>query len=345
MKLWNIRNRKDRQNRYYLFSTICVFALVMTDTLETWTQSNPDLRLLRTGLSIIGYILRPTAALRVAMIIYPGPKNPRYLVIPNILNCLLCMTAFFTPIVFGFDGKYSFVRGPLGFVPFAVSLFYIICSVWITAKYYRKMDHSGKRFLLYLCAFACVIATILDVVMETAFLNSTIMISIVFIYMFLRSYDTSSDPLTKLMNRQSLYEDINRYHSEITAVGSVDMNGLKKLNDTQGHLAGDEALRVIGESLNDCISKSILAYRTGGDEFLVLFILADERTVRETLDQVKEKVSRSGYSVSVGYSMRSDKKDTVDDMIHRSDEKMYTEKAEYYSKNGQNRRRGQKEEG
>ena len=89
----------------------------------------------------------------------------------------------------------------------------------------------------------------------------------------------------------------------------------------------------------------MIAYRTGGDEFLVLFILADERAVRETLDQVKEKVSRSGYSVSVGYSMRSDKKDTVDDMIRRSDEKMYTEKAEYYSKNGQNRRRGQKEEG
>ena len=341
MKLWNIRKRKDRQTRYYIFTTVCVAALVVTETLEIWTQSNPDLRLLRTGLTIIGYILRPTAALRVAMVIYPGPKNPRYLVIPNILNCLLCLTAFFTPVVFGFNEQYSFERGPLGFVPFAVSLFYIICAVWITAKYYKKTDHSGKRFLLYLCAIACVIATILDVVMETAFLNSTIMISIVFIYMFLRSYDTSSDPLTKLGNRQSLYEDINRYRSDVNAVGSVDMNGLKKLNDTQGHLAGDEALRKIGEALNECISKKVLAYRTGGDEFLVLFILDDEGIVRETLDQLKEKVSRSGYSVSVGYSMKSDKKDSIEAMIRRSDENMYTEKAAYYSKNGRNRRREQ----
>ncbi len=339
MKLWTIRTRKDRQLRYYWLTEIAIFVLIISDTIELWTHSNPDLRIFRTFLTAVGYILRPTVALRLLDTIYPGQENPKYFRIPNLINCFICMTAFFSPLVFSFDEDYHFTRGPLGFMPFLVSLIYLVSIMWITWKYYSQNDRSGKRFVLYICAIAVIAAVILDVTWETAFVYSTVIISLVFLYMFLRSYDTSSDPLTKLSNRQSFYEDINRYDKEITTVVSVDMNGLKSLNDKEGHLAGDKALRTIGEVLNDCSDKTVFAYRVGGDEFIMLFLHRSEDEVKDLISQLKKKITDAGYSVSVGYAMRFGKDETVEELIRRSDEYMYFDKEKYYSNNTRDRRR------
>ena len=339
MKLWTIRTRKDRQLRYYWLTEIAVFVLIISDTLELWTQSNPDLRFFRTFFAVIGYILRPTVALRLFDALFPGQENPKYFRIPNFINCFVCMTAFFSPLVFSFDDDYHFTRGPLGFMPFLVSLIYLVSIIWITWKYYSQNDRSGKRFVLYLCAIAVIAAVVLDVTLETAFVYSAVMVSVVFLYMFLRSYDTSSDPLTKLSNRQSFYEDIIRYEKDITTVVSVDMNGLKSLNDKEGHLAGDKALRSIGEALNECSDKTAFAYRIGGDEFVMLFLHRNEDEVKDLISQLKKKISDAGYSVSVGYAMRFGKDETVEDMIRRSDEYMYFDKEKYYTNNIRDRRR------
>ena len=339
MKLWNIRSRSDRQIRWYWLTTLCVLLLVLSDTLEVFTGSDPSMCTWRTLFSVIGYALRPVAALSIVMAICPNERDLRVLFIPGALNAALCVTAFFSPLVFSFNETYHFVRGPLGFVPFAVSLFYIACAVWMTRRFYRQIDHSGKRYLLYLCAAACLGAVALDVGTGTAFVNASIMVSAVFLYIFLRSYDTSTDPLTRLLNRQAFYEDLNRYRGQISAVGSVDMNGLKTLNDTRGHQAGDEALQAIGAALRERIDGNTLAYRVGGDEFVMLFMHAEEEQVRSALEQVRAQVSAGGYTVSVGYAMRSEPRESMDDLIRRSDQSMYADKAAFYSRSGHNRRR------
>ena len=53
---------------------------------------------------------------------------------------------------------------------------------------------------------------------------------------------TKKDALTGLLNRQAYYGETSRSFKDITAIISLDMNGLKKINDTYGHDAGDEAL-------------------------------------------------------------------------------------------------------
>ena len=109
------------------------------------------------------------------------------------------------------------------------------------------------------------------------------MISGIFLYMFLRFYDTDRDPLTGLRNRMSFYADCKRYGQLINAVASVDMNGLKELNDTKGHEAGDKALQAIADSLKDVAGRRIMVYRIGGDEFIILFIRQDQIVVSDVM--------------------------------------------------------------
>ena len=60
--------------------------------------------------------------------------------------------------------------------------------------------------------------------------------------------------------------------------------------------------------------------------------------MRDILDRLKTLIQEAGYSVSIGYAMRSGREETVTEMLRRSDEWMYTDKAEYYRQNGRDRR-------
>ena len=89
-----------------------------------------------------------------------------------------------------------------------------------------------------------------------------------------------------------------------------------------------------------------ISYRVGGDEFVILFMDQDAETVEHTLNRIRKNVSRAGYSISAGYSMKTPDQ-SLENTLHMSDRNMYEEKAQYYQKNGRDRRnrsdRGQTE--
>ena len=69
------------------------------------------------------------------------------------------------------------------------------------------------------------------------------------------------------------------------------MNGLKTLNDTKGHDEGDKALTKIGECIGEVIDRTSMAYRIGGDEFVILFFDDKEDEIIKTEQQIKENVT------------------------------------------------------
>ena len=344
MKLRSQRRAGDTRLRYFWITVFSTIVLVIADSLDAWAQGEPERHVLRLIFSVIGYVARPAAAMSIALIVYPKEKRPRYLWIPFILNALIYCTAFFCPIAFTISEENCFVRGPLGWTVFSVSFFYIVFAVLTTWARFRYEVRVRDRFILYISAIGCLIAALLDWQLDTDHVNAAIMISSIFLYMFIWFYDTNRDPLTRLRNRLAFYEDSERYASLITAVASVDMNGLKELNDSKGHEAGDEALKSIGKSMEEIAGRRITAYRIGGDEFILLYIRQDETVVRDTRHEMKKLIDGQGYSVSVGYAMRSGREDTVPDMLRRSDEWMYADKAEYYRKNGRDRRGREQED-
>jgi diguanylate cyclase (GGDEF)-like protein/PAS domain S-box-containing protein len=103
------------------------------------------------------------------------------------------------------------------------------------------------------------------------------------------------DQLTGLANRRKFEEDLGRHLARTRRYGwrgaliSVDLDGLKSVNDTRGHAAGDALLRLAAQRMSRVLRTSDLLARLGGDEFAILLPEADPLNARA----VAEKIARA----------------------------------------------------
>ncbi len=106
------------------------------------------------------------------------------------------------------------------------------------------------------------------------------------------------DPLLPLLNRRALLREAARFaalaerYAFQAALLYIDLDGLKAINDSQGHAAGDAALRHIADLLLGNTRASDLVGRLGGDEFAVLLAQTDEATAARKGAQLSEQAAR-----------------------------------------------------
>ncbi len=107
------------------------------------------------------------------------------------------------------------------------------------------------------------------------------------------------DPLTGLPNRRAWDERVNDLFKQAQrradlpiGMALVDLDHLKLINDTHGHLAGDELLRLTGAALRGCLRASDLVARLGGDEFGLLLTGLDPAAAYATVDRVRLEMLR-----------------------------------------------------
>lgn len=155
-----------------------------------------------------------------------------------------------------------------------------------------------------------------------------------FLTSLLRSRDTicrldhmsHRDQLTGLMNRWSFMEYVHHLKpGQKAAFLFGDMNGLKKVNDSQGHEAGDRALMALGRAMEQVTGPG-RAFRMGGDEFIM--VLEDEKVDRaeEIMKELKETLRRQGLGLALGCARRTAPVIDIDGLISEMDEKMYEDK-------------------
>lgn len=155
-----------------------------------------------------------------------------------------------------------------------------------------------------------------------------------------------TDEMTRLYNRRCYDEDLFEYRKEGLpedfVLISVDINGLKPVNDNKGHAAGDELIK----GTADCLALSLggrgKAYRTGGDEFMAIVLSPDPERIRSEIMK-KAGEWRGVYSdelnVSVGYAAFKDTPGaTVDELERLADSDMYAEKEKFYKERNIKRR-------
>jgi diguanylate cyclase (GGDEF)-like protein len=156
-----------------------------------------------------------------------------------------------------------------------------------------------------------------------------------------------TDEMTRLYNRRRYEEDLASCRSEQLSedfvLFSVDVNGLKTVNDTKGHAAGDELIKGAADCLALTMRQWGKVYRTGGDEFMAIVHADEPEQIREAIEeraaQWRGKFSDE-LSMSVGYAALRDHPDaTVDDLERIADNAMYAKKARYYQQKGIDRRR------
>jgi diguanylate cyclase (GGDEF)-like protein/putative nucleotidyltransferase with HDIG domain len=146
----------------------------------------------------------------------------------------------------------------------------------------------------------------------------------------------ATDPLTGLPNRRSFFQRLERElagrDGEPLTVAIVDANGLKALNDSFGHAAGDEALVRVGAILQGGVRDGDLVARIGGDEFAVLFagapILTAERIVRRLADRIAHSTLGVGHHLpTIAWGVADANGDsTVDALVEAADRAMYRQK-------------------
>ena len=88
--------------------------------------------------------------------------------------------------------------------------------------------------------------------------------------------------------------------TELTAVVSIDLNDLKKINDIQGHAKGDEAICTVVNTIDKAVPKGCTLYRTGGDEFMILCIRSEQAAVEKMLDDIRSEMKNTPYTCALG---------------------------------------------
>ena len=336
IKLHAQQKVRDMDLRFYWLTLISCLLLVVEDVLERHAAMYPQLRTWRIFLSMTGYTLRPTAAIGLLLVVAPPKFRTWKLWIPWGINLAVNLTAFFSPLAFTFDANYEFVRGPLGYVVFIVSFLYMVMILFLVLRrFYEGKD--AERWILILCVLGSFGGSIVDAFYGRVHLTEAVLISSTYLLIYLRSHDNYLDPLTFLRNRFAYYSDAEFLERDVTAVASLDMNGLKRMNDREGHAAGDKALETIGECLAGISGRNVLSYRMGGDEFVVVFLRQREEEVAERMRRLKDSLAAAGCSVSIGCAMKT-AGETLEDTLHESDQMMYQDKAAYYQQNGRDRR-------
>lgn len=140
------------------------------------------------------------------------------------------------------------------------------------------------------------------------------------------------DSLSGVRNRNAFNHDIES-STTMKDVGIIycDVLGLKKINDSQGHQAGDDLLIRASQCLQSNFRKTDV-YRIGGDEFLVLCKGVDEEVFKNKVEKLRNEMLEKAALMSLGVLWQKEVKD-VDALVAAADEKMYQEKRAYYALN------------
>jgi len=137
---------------------------------------------------------------------------------------------------------------------------------------------------------------------------------------------SETDELTHVRRRgpgmRRLQQEIDRARRDSgeLVVTFIDVDNLKAVNDTEGHLAGDSLLIAVTDSLRRCLRSYDLIMRYGGDEFVCALPNADADDIRERLADVSTALAASPAkgSITVGFAELDDD-ETPEDLIRRAD--------------------------
>ena len=156
-----------------------------------------------------------------------------------------------------------------------------------------------------------------------------------------------TDEMTRLFNRRAYDEDlINLRKNDLEpdfVLFSIDINGLKKANDTNGHAAGDELIKAAANCISETVGNNGKVYRTGGDEFMIITNLDNPEALKSAIKQKANDwkgVYNTNLFLAIGYApVKDNPGSSIDKLEHIADTAMYKDKSLFYQESGFDRRR------
>jgi diguanylate cyclase (GGDEF)-like protein len=149
-----------------------------------------------------------------------------------------------------------------------------------------------------------------------------------------------TDPLTGVLNRRGFTEAVEREldrarrHDQQFALAFVDVRGLKRVNDTEGHLAGDELLRETASLLRESARAHDLVGRIGGDEMGLLLVEQSADSPAVIVSRIRALVTlrratspfHADWDLTIGTAMYPQDGDTFEELLGMADRRLYEQR-------------------
>ncbi len=254
---------------------------------------------------------------------------------------ILIIVNFVSPVLFTIDEKNIYSRKPFYWLFNIFAIIFMLDSLIIYAV--GKIRGGVMKFFPVAQFLTPVIFGILA---QGFFYGITtvwpsVAICVTCLILSLQNQNLITDKLTGLFNRFYL----DRLKDQLVGKKAVtvmmlDMNGFKRINDTFGHSEGDNALVAMGQILSESVGNKGAAIRYAGDEFVIVINTdkedigkAVENLIYKNVDAYNEK-SKNFYklSVSIGSGIFDFSYNSLDYVLQVVDERMYTNKKNFYQK-------------
>ena len=143
------------------------------------------------------------------------------------------------------------------------------------------------------------------------------------------------DPLTKVSNVASFYQEMGVLEAQPSdfALMLLDIDDLKKINDTHGHQVGTEVIQEVANVLRSVVRGSDSLARYGGDEFVVILREANQAGAQIVINRIREILGESSVSapqlklsVSVGVALFGEDGKSAEELLEAADKRMYRDK-------------------
>ncbi len=334
---------ENKKNKYYIaaaFMTIAILTLEISANLIVHS-SDPQLIIIHKIVNILGFAFSPIVP--YLFLLFIGTSSPIYgqlklWVLPLYLNALLCVLSYWMGIVFSIDAFNHYERGSLFFVPTLISLLYFILVIYEILINRAKIARPDKRILILIFSLP-----IFSFVVQIAYPNllliwPSVSLSLLLYYIYSLEMQYDFDIQTQIKNRTAFDKEMARHDGRNSVTLFVfDLNNLKNVNDSYGHIEGDILIKSSASLLNDCFSKIGEVFRIGGDEFCAICDPLTDENAENTLlvlkhltDDFNNKVTNKLH-LAQGYAHYDHHSpETIYEALSRGDDDMYEHKA--YSK-------------
>jgi len=338
-----------------------IFLTIFTVLINALFEGKPEYIIAHKCSKFVDFVLTPIINLFFLKLLTKKKKILYPLRILLFINSIFVVVNLFTGWIYTINDANVFIKGRYYIIYECV---YVASSLYLVAEFifYGRRHPNRNGFSLFCIFFIIGGSMFVQQVfgINIAGIGLAFGSALIFIH-YSEFYQQNNDivlsaqeklirtdVLTQIQNRYAYTEKAREFYTngvpKDLVVFSIDLNGLKKINDTQGHEYGDHLITSASSIITSVFSKYGTTYRIGGDEFMV--IIENTKVFPGELGEQLEKKTAEyksalvdEVSLSYGYVCAKDYPDMdFESLTNVADKRMYEDKAEHYLHRGFDRR-------
>lgn len=352
-----IRNSKRQlgilfSEKIFLEMLLTTVIIIMDDVIWVMVNGNgPKLfHVMNTVCS--GFYFIMTGIMGLVWIMYAdyklfGDSGRKYMIrsalysVPAIILTVMTLLSPWFHLIYYVDSDNNYHRGTFYLVQLSIGGLYMIAALVMSCVQYHRQKRPAKKrvaaALIEFTIFPMLGAVLQAIISDLPLMTVGATISILLIFMNVQNGHVSLDALTGIFNRRQLNMYLDglldeKKNDKNLFFFLMDIDKFKSINDTYGHLEGDNAICNVADMLSEvCDKQNDFLARYGGDEFAVVCRRADREDAELFINHIEDALKKQNeinatpynLELSIGYSQFYVDGSNQDDIISIADQKLY----------------------